>query len=169
MRKADDWFHLPKNHPVRVAAEKAHQDSRQTCQDAPGPTPERLQVTLPWPPSVNHYWRATATFRGQIRFYITSEGEDFRDAVAPLIPPAPWGGTPKFTGPLSIFIAAYPPDGRRRDIDNILKATLDALQHGGAYEDDSQIKSLHVEMVAPQPGKPGMVEVCIMPYKAKEV
>jgi hypothetical protein len=30
-------------------------------------------------------------------------------------------------------IIVHPPDRRRRDIDNVQKALLDALQHGGAY------------------------------------
>jgi crossover junction endodeoxyribonuclease RusA len=39
---------------------------------------------------------------------------------------------------------AFPPDRRRRDLDNLLKPTLDALQHGGVYEDDSQVDLLVV-------------------------
>jgi crossover junction endodeoxyribonuclease RusA len=37
---------------------------------------------------------------------------------------------------------AFPPDRRRRDLDNIQKPVLDALQHAGVYEDDSQIDLL---------------------------
>ena len=36
-------------------------------------------------------------------------------------------------------ITANPPDLRKRDLDNLLKQTLDALQHAGIYLDDSQI------------------------------
>ena len=39
----------------------------------------------------------------------------------------------------------FPPHRRRRDIDNVQKALLDALQHGGAYEDDGQIVRLSIE------------------------
>jgi crossover junction endodeoxyribonuclease RusA len=48
------------------------------------------------------------------------------------------------TGPLIVQIEIFPPDNRRRDIDNVQKALLDALQHGGAYYDDSQIVSLSI-------------------------
>lgn len=47
-------------------------------------------------------------------------------------------------GNIGITIYAYPPDKRRRDLDNILKAILDALQHAGAYADDSQISGITI-------------------------
>jgi crossover junction endodeoxyribonuclease RusA len=37
---------------------------------------------------------------------------------------------------------AFPPDRRRRDLDNLQKPVLDALEHAGIYEDDSQIDLL---------------------------
>jgi len=37
---------------------------------------------------------------------------------------------------------AFPPDRRRRDLDNIQKPVLDALEHAGVYEDDSQVDLL---------------------------
>lgn len=47
-------------------------------------------------------------------------------------------------GPLSLRIDAAPPDRRSRDIDNILKAVMDALQAAGVYHDDTQVDDLHV-------------------------
>ena len=38
----------------------------------------------------------------------------------------------------------YPPDNRKRDVDNVLKPLLDALEHAGTYENDSQIDKLCV-------------------------
>lgn len=38
-----------------------------------------------------------------------------------------------------------PPDKRKRDLDNVCKATLDALQHARLFDDDAQIDELHVE------------------------
>jgi crossover junction endodeoxyribonuclease RusA len=49
-----------------------------------------------------------------------------------------------FTGRLAIHIEARPPDRRARDLDNIGKAPLDALQHAGVYESDSQIDDLRI-------------------------
>ena len=45
---------------------------------------------------------------------------------------------------LSVLINAYPPDRRKRDLDNILKSLLDALQHARVYPDDSQIDRLTI-------------------------
>ena len=47
-------------------------------------------------------------------------------------------------GRLYVTITAYQPDNRRRDLDNLPKAILDALQHAGVYEDDSQIDELRI-------------------------
>jgi len=49
------------------------------------------------------------------------------------------------TGPLSVEVLLYPPDRRRRDLDNTLKGLLDALEHAGVYLDDSLIERLSVE------------------------
>lgn len=46
---------------------------------------------------------------------------------------------------VEVRIDMHPPDNRKRDIDNILKVTLDALQKAGLFEDDCQIVKLYVE------------------------
>jgi crossover junction endodeoxyribonuclease RusA len=48
------------------------------------------------------------------------------------------------TEPLRVAVFLYPPDKRRRDIDNVLKALLDGIGHMGVYQDDSQILRLEV-------------------------
>ena len=52
---------------------------------------------------------------------------------------------------------AFPPDRRRRDLDNLQKPTLDALQHAGIYEDDSQIDLLVTQRCEVVPG--GRLEI----------
>jgi crossover junction endodeoxyribonuclease RusA len=94
------------------------------------------QLTLPWPPSINHYWRH---FRG--RTVISQEGRTFRTNVCALLA----GGGPRKPpagGRIALTLDAFPPDRRRRDLDNIQKPVLDALQHAGVYLDDSQIDLL---------------------------
>ncbi|NBW22487.1 MAG: RusA family crossover junction endodeoxyribonuclease, partial [Caulobacteraceae bacterium] len=43
----------------------------------------------------------------------------------------------KAAGSVRVVIEAFPPDRRKRDLDNILKSLLDALTHAGVWEDDS--------------------------------
>ena len=45
---------------------------------------------------------------------------------------------------LKVCIELYPPDRRVRDIDNVVKSTLDALCQCGIFVDDGQIDVLHV-------------------------
>ncbi len=62
-------------------------------------------------------------------------------------------------GPLEIDIRVYPPDRRRRDVDNLQKALLDAFEHGGAYTDDSQIVRLTIEKGEPVEGGKTLVTI----------
>jgi crossover junction endodeoxyribonuclease RusA len=62
-------------------------------------------------------------------------------------------------GPLEVLIELFPPDRRRRDADNTTKPLLDALQHGGAYADDSQIVHLDTWRRAPVPGGKTIVHI----------
>ncbi len=42
-------------------------------------------------------------------------------------------------GRMAVSIEVFPPDRRKRDVDNLLKSLVDALQHAGVFPDDSQI------------------------------
>lgn len=55
-----------------------------------------------------------------------------------------WGIVP-LKGRLEVTISAYMPDNRKRDLDNLLKITLDSLKETGIFEDDSQIDRLSIE------------------------
>src|SRR5258706_1074719 len=48
------------------------------------------------------------------------------------------------TGKLLIEIVARPPNRRARDLDNLLKGVLDALQHAAVITDDSDIDDLRI-------------------------
>lgn len=107
------------------------------------------ELVLPWPPSINHYWRHA---RG--RHYISNEGEAYRSGVKRRFQGDRFG-----EARVSVEIIAHPPDRRRRDLDNVLKALLDSLAHAGVYADDSQIDRLSVRRSEMVPG--GMVVVCV--------
>jgi crossover junction endodeoxyribonuclease RusA len=106
-----------------------------------------IRLDLPYPPTINHYYGV----RGKGR-YIKPEGLEFRKIVAQAIEPK---GMEKIEGNVAIFIQIYPPDNRKRDIDNVLKALLDALTHAGAWVDDSQIHDLHIIKGKPRKGHSG--------------
>jgi crossover junction endodeoxyribonuclease RusA len=113
-------------------------------------------LTIPFPPSLNHYWRQ---FRG--RAILSKAGRQYRveaqtaaEAFRVLS-----GLQHTITGRIAVHLAVYPPDRRRRDLDNMPKAILDALTHAGVYADDSQIDDLQVVRMPTE--KPGRVEVTI--------
>jgi len=60
---------------------------------------------------------------------------------------------------------AFPPDRRRRDLDNLQKSTLDALEHAGLYEDDSQIDLLIARRCEVAPGGKLIVRMMEMPLQ----
>lgn len=114
-----------------------------------------FEIELPWPPSINNYWRHTRTGH-----YISRAGKSFRQSVSYLC----FNAKDKFTekDKLHIIIDAYPPDRRKRDLDNILKSLLDALQHAGVYKDDSQIDRLSISRKLPLEGKVS-IEISVIP------
>jgi len=93
-------------------------------------------ITLPYPPSINHYWRRVGP-----RTLISREGRTFRRNVCALLR---GGGLrqPPFGGRVALVMDVFPPDHRRRDLDNLLKPVADALEHAGVYADDGQIDLL---------------------------
>lgn len=96
-----------------------------------------IELTLPWPPSVNRYWR---TFQG--RMIISAEGRSYRKAVADQV--LIQRGAKHYEGKMKVEIQAWRPDNRRRDLDNLLKAVLDACTHAGVWVDDSNIVDLRI-------------------------
>lgn len=117
-----------------------------------------LDLELPYPPSINHYWRRVGD-----RTLISRGGRAFRRSVQAALAAR---GVRPLAGRLAITIDLHPPDRRRRDLDNALKALLDALEHGGAYGDDAQIDDLHIRRGACLPG--GRVCVRLSPHPAPE-
>jgi len=116
-----------------------------------------MTVTLPWPPSINRYYRHVG-----YRTLISREGRAFRRNVCALL----GGGGPRKPpagGRIALCMDAFPPDRRIRDLDNIQKAALDSMQHAGVYEDDSQIDLLLTRRRDVIPGGRLDVEVLDMP------
>lgn len=73
---------------------------------------------------------------------LSAEGRRYRGVVSRIVGAA--RARHGWACPVDVRVVAYPPDRRRRDLDNILKATLDALQYAGVFEDDSQVDALAI-------------------------
>lgn len=95
-----------------------------------------LMYQLPYPPSVNHIYSRTK--RGGVM--LNDKAKSYREDVLHTIGKA----SVAVTGDLRVRIDAYMPDKRKRDLDNPLKALLDAMTHAGVWTDDSQIKDLRI-------------------------
>ena len=102
------------------------------------------RLELPFPPSVNHYWRRVGN-----KTLISKAGRQFREWVEAMARHQGWNS---LAGPLGISIEATPPDERGRDLDNLLKAPLDAMQHAGLYQDDNQLEEIHIYRMPPGVG-----------------
>lgn len=130
-------------------------DTRRAGLGAPEAAPAVTRITLPFPPSVNHYWRNIVMGRSP-RTLISARGREYRVAV---LAECMTQRVRPLHGPIACTLDLYPPDLRRRDCDNYAKALLDALGHANAYGDDSQIIDLRVRMRDKQP--PGRVVVTL--------
>lgn len=125
-----------------------------------------INVNLPWPPSVNHYW-FTVACKGGGRLVLGKAGRVFRDKVLEAIADAnlmPIGEDRR----LAISINVFEPDRRRRDLDNLLKPTLDALQYAGTFPDDSQIDFIQISRSGIPKETGGRLQVQIVELK-KEI
>ena len=111
------------------------------------------KFTLPFPPSVNTYWR-----RSGFRIHVSQKGTQFRKDALELI----GNIKDKLLSPLTVTLDLYPPCRRKRDVDNYAKGVLDALTHAGVWDDDSQVQRLTIQKY-PKDGDP-RVEVTIEEY-----
>lgn len=96
---------------------------------------QSVTLTLPYPPSVNHYWGT----RGKARF-IGAAGKAFRAAVLGIWYEARTQGFGRER--VRVDVTLHPKDHRQRDIDNPVKALFDAMEHARVFENDSQIREM---------------------------
>lgn len=112
-----------------------------------------ITLTLPYPPSVNQTWR-----RAGKTIHLSAKAKEFRKRVAHVVAQTAPGIV--FEGELAICIDAYPPNALC-DVDNLQKATLDALAHAKVFANDRQVKRLLTEMWGVHAG--GWLQVIIGP------
>lgn len=104
----------------------------------------QVMITLPWPPSANQMYRSV---KGRV--LISARGRKYRLAVAEALTRM---GSTRLEGALNLTLLVFPPDNRRRDMDNLTKNVQDSLVKGGLFKDDSQIVRLVVEKRENAPG-----------------
>lgn len=113
---------------------------------------------LPFPPSVNTYWRHPTSGKLAGRHLISAQGRSYRDQVAARV-----NVDAPLTSRLVVSITAHMPDRRRRDLDNLPKAIFDALTHAGLWLDDEQVDVLTISRAAVVKGGQITLEVSPIP------
>ena len=117
-----------------------------------------LELQLPYPPSANRLWR-----RQRGRMMLSGAALAYRQTVAGLWWTERQQQNLQPIGPRKcrIKILAHPPDRRPRDLDNLLKPLLDALQWAGIMENDSQVQGLSIRWANIRPGGQGRVRLLV--------
>lgn len=97
-----------------------------------------IVLHLPFPPTVNNYYKLT---RSGVR-YLDKSVRKFREQVLEAVSEQLPGTT--LDERLFMEVYLYPPDKRKRDLDNYMKGLLDALTEAELWADDSLIDQLHI-------------------------
>lgn len=75
-------------------------------------------------------------------------------------------GQRKIGGPVSVTLEFYPPDRRKRDLDNQFKCLFDSIVNAGCIDDDSCIRELHAFKREPINNQFGLNFLRIVPATA---
>ncbi len=114
-----------------------------------------LILSLPLPPSVNHYWGSLGTRR-----FVSKAGKEFKLRVQKYVMEY---RVPKLgTARLQMTVTLHPRDKRKQDIDNRIKALWDALADAGVFDNDEQIDVLMVQRGAIVKGGACRVEIEVL-------
>lgn len=96
------------------------------------------KFTLPYPPSINGYWRS---FRG--RQIISKRGREYVNLVANEMLDLDLHSE-MIGGDISFEMTINPPTLRKYDVDNFTKGVFDALTKCNFWVDDEQVQKLTV-------------------------
>ena len=111
-----------------------------------------VRYELPYPPSVNNYWHASGKRR-----YISPAGKKFTEEVFAVVKSQ---GSKSFGDvSLGISVMIHPRSKRKFDLDNTLKAILDALMKADVYDDDSQFEYIEIARGEAKDGGAAVVHI----------
>ena len=120
------------------------------------------KLELPFPPSINGY--RIPLRRGKTIILGTSNnGHKYVKRVGESLIDQEFH---TYSDNVKVSLELYPPDKRKRDIDNYCKALFDSLVKHNVLEDDKLIKHLNIDMCSPC--KYGKVLIWIEEIEAKE-
>ena len=121
------------NDAIIQRADEILADNR--ARDAARLAPAGVRIVVPQvPPTLNHMYKHHGSRR-----ILTDEAWAFRQIVAL----ACRGAAPLPAGALRFEMRVVFPDKRRRDVDNRIKAALDALEQALGF-DDSRVEDMHI-------------------------
>ena len=92
-----------------------------------------IEKELPYPPTINNYY--VRSKYGAI--FINQKGRSYRAAVQYNM-----RHEKPIEGKIKLHIDVFPPDKKKRDMDNLNKCLLDSLQNTGVIKDDYDIDQL---------------------------
>lgn len=103
-----------------------------------------LFLDLPLPPTINSYYQ----YRGHRRF-VGEQGKKFKAQVAHIVSSQPIRfGNQK----LVMLVVIHFRNRRKQDLSNRIKALEDAMVQANLFDDDSQIKEIHIKEGAIEKG-----------------
>ena len=106
-----------------------------------------IRLSLPWPISINAYWKSRILTRCGappiVSTYVTAAGVKFQKQVLAAVIEQLGQHSP-LHGRLKVSMRFYQPSARKCDISNYVKTTEDALTKARVWIDDEQIDEEHI-------------------------
>jgi crossover junction endodeoxyribonuclease RusA len=116
------------------------------------PTANHMKVPVAFQDKITKKWRA--------RMILAPKGRDYYQRVDVAL-----RGVKPLKPPYEVLVEVHVPDLRKRDLCNVEKASIDALDKAGVIEDDSQIDDIQIVRFPPMRSK-GILVVRIREVEA---
>ena len=121
-----------------------------------------VSIVLPWPPSSNRLWRSPNKGPLRGRHLLSRTARAYKTQAGMIIAAQPEEFPVPIPGRVAVRLRVYPPDRRKRDLDNVIKIVLDSCK-GQCFDDDANID--HLEVLRAEVVPPGYIEISIWPLE----